>query len=116
MRFGQATAHADEVHDREHPGFPVIVFLGRPVIGKQPADIVVGAIARRRPRRDQRVDAPLVQMLGQGFIIRQALQLDAFGGLYLDRLAPSRLLEAAAAPAHVGRLDAVLVLKDSPHP
>jgi hypothetical protein len=96
------------------PGALVVVLRGRRRIAKQPADIRI-VHNRRRPRRHEAVDAPSASssemVLPSGALSSaRRRQLDG------DLLRPPGMLDAAADPVHVRRLDAEIVFQDGARP
>src|SRR5499427_2222782 len=113
----EGAADAHRMHDREYARLAKISLLDGRIIREHAADMgCTVEKAGRRPRAEQAVDIAIGQHVGQGAVLRDRRVIDIGRQLDLCALAAPGLLEAAAPPFDVVRLDAVLVLQNAPDP
>ncbi len=113
----QGPAHAEQVHDRKHPGAFEPVGGRRLGIGEQPADVRRALEeARRRAGRDQAIDLAGLQHARQGLAGGGGVDAHAVRQVESGLLDPPGLLLAALHPPDVRRVDAVVVEQDGPGP
>ena len=113
----QRAAHAEQVHDGEDPGAPVVRRRGLDGILKQAADTGVIAVETGQgPGADERIDITRHHHVIQRAVIRCGLHRYVGWQFDANLFRPARLLHTAPDPGDVGRSDAVVVLQQAPGP
>src|SRR5205807_158739 len=93
---------------------------GRPAVAPRQTEACIWLLPYSRGRqgfspslvRDEGIDCALLQKLGDGFSLRRVFETHALRQLDRDFFRPARIIDPAAHPDHVGRLDAVVMLQN----
>src|SRR5579885_1871642 len=114
MALHERAADADQVHDRKDAGALEIRFLDRRVVLEQPAHVWrAPQEAGGDARGHHRVDLAFLEHVRERAVAGDRPEVDAWRQIDRRALAAPRLLDAAAAPRDVRRLDAVVVLEEA---
>src|SRR5207245_8772860 len=117
MLFRQRAPHADDVHDREHLRAPEIILLYRAEVREEARDVWRAAQkAGRRARADHAIELAGLEHRGQRLFLRDRLEVYFRRQLERRTLLAAGILDAAAAPAHIAHVHAVLVVQDAADP
>src|SRR5262245_3686925 len=115
VRVEHALLNRDDVHDRPHPGSPIVGLLHLEVIREQPHHVRVALQERVGRTRDQRaIDLARGDHLAQG-LVAHARELDPLRDGELDLLDAAGLVGAGLVPMDVLELDAVLIVEPAAH-
>src|SRR5262245_15409739 len=117
MLLDERATDADRVHDGKNAGLAEVARLGSRVIREQAADM-------RRARQetgwragaDHTIEFAGGQHVGQRAVFGNGLVIDIRRKLDARPFLASGLLQPAAPPADVARLDAVFIAENPPYP